>query len=849
MAGRNNDKINYPTNITNPSTFVVLLNAIEGVVTSSESRKNIFPNARAAVSRFNADNNDTHGEGTLKTYGLIEYVSEDRDATFKVSYLGKRLLEIFEKNDEGKFILKEDSEYTYNSILIDCLLHWNDITGKEKIYPGMLLLMLLSDNRIEEYITDYEWSYICEESDYRDTRDYEKIIADIIEFRKNGELNNLKNGYVFLVAFSASWGLLERESVGEQNRFKLNNISKENLKCNLDRIKYYVYKQDVACVSTAIQKYSPDWFKEMSEMYHGVDDEVEELLIAFYDKFSPENLEQLFGKELLNTIFLNNENAENLCRILEFDPKIKDMFGRIKGGSAYKYGLFFSTDGNWTVGTSSNPQKLSEDEAIELGTKIRNYLVAGVKTINEFGGVVTLEDYKNLYLELRNVTEGFIDKAWFMKYYFMMFPELLASDYSDAAQRTVLSALGIEQAKYDLVRMGQIKLFTDECGISNVMFNKIFWDNYVEEIMDKEDDETSIEIIYETQCDNKGFARNRILFGAPGSGKSFTLNADRKELLYGDKNIDESKIDLLQFGSYERITFHPDYSYANFVGTYKPVPYGKDSITYEYVPGPFMRVYVEALKSGCTSNPKPYLLIVEEINRANVAAVFGDIFQLLDRHKNVSEYPIMPSKEMRDYLAKEDVLGGSPDDYKYIKIPDNMFIWATMNSADQGVFPMDTAFKRRWDFIYLGIDDAVETMSETIKSKKYTLGKGSEARCVSWDDLRCYINGVLLSEEYNVNEDKLLGPYFISKSILENSNDEEFIQVFKNKVLMYLFDDAVKQKKKTFFEKCKDEIKGVRYSDICKKFDEKGVFIFPGNVIEKFTEKPNTNTEPEASAE
>ena len=208
-----------------------------------------------------------------------------------------------------------------------------------------------------------------------------------------------------------------------------------------------------------------------------------------------------------------------------------------------------------------------------------------------------------------------------------------------------------------------------------------------------------------------GFERNRILFGAPGTGKSYTLNKEKDVLL----NLDSAT-------NYERVTFHPDYSYANFVGTYKPVPYkdedGRDSITYKYVPGPFMRVYVKAILNGRTENVKPYLLIIEEINRANVAAVFGDIFQLLDRDENgVSEYPIQTSEDMKKYLADE--LDGDPSEFEKICIPDNMFIWATMNSADQGVFPMDTAFKRRWDFTYLGIDDS----ENDLVGKYVVLGK------------------------------------------------------------------------------------------------------------------------------
>ena len=100
---------------------------------------------------------------------------------------------------------------------------------------------------------------------------------------------------------------------------------------------------------------------------------------------------------------------------------------------------------------------------------------------------------------------------------------------------------------------------------------------------------------------------------------------------------DFSKLEDDYDDNLERITFHPDYSYANFVGTYKPVPIKsdeKDAITYAYVPGPFMRIYVEALKNSRTDRVKPFLLLIEEINRANVAAVFGDIFQLLDRDSN-----------------------------------------------------------------------------------------------------------------------------------------------------------------------------------------------------------------------
>ena len=318
------------------------------------------------------------------------------------------------------------------------------------------------------------------------------------------------------------------------------------------------------------------------------------------------------------------------------------------------------------------------------------------------------------------------------------------------------------------------------------------------------------------------FSRNRILFGAPGTGKSFTLNQEKETL-------------LADGGEYERVTFHPDYSYANFVGTYKPVPckddQGHDAITYAYVPGPFMRTYVKALQNSRTDAPKPFLLVIEEINRANVAAVFGDVFQLLDRGDDeVSEYPIQASEDIKKFLALPENLGGSPDDYSEIRIPDNMFIWATMNSADQGVFPMDTAFKRRWDFTYLGIDDS----EAGIVGKKVVLGQGEYRRVVEWNALRKAINSELLT--YKVNEDKLMGPYFISKKNLPEGDAIDpavFTRIFKNKVLMYLFDDAAKQKRQSLFAGCKDENKNL-YSQICREFDTKGVFIFCTKISDCF---------------
>lgn len=271
---------------------------------------------------------------------------------------------------------------------------------------------------------------------------------------------------------------------------------------------------------------------------------------------------------------------------------------------------------------------------------------------------------------------------------------------------------------------------------------------------------------------------------------------------------------------FERVTFHPDYSYAQFVGTYKPVKSQRDEdlIAYEYIPGPFIRVLVNAIK-----NPKKhFLLLIEEINRANVAAVFGDVFQLLDRNDEGSSlYPIEASEDLQKYFASVGI------DTTTVSIPSNMYIWATMNSADQGVFPMDTAFKRRWEFEYIGINDKEEDM----KNSTVVLGEGEHEHKIKWNDLRHAINDYLA--ELGINEDKQLGPYFIGRKIVVPENGTEidpkvFNGVFKNKVLMYLFDDAARQKRASVFAGIGGN--NNRYSTICEEFDSKGMFIFNNKI-------------------
>lgn len=293
----------------------------------------------------------------------------------------------------------------------------------------------------------------------------------------------------------------------------------------------------------------------------------------------------------------------------------------------------------------------------------------------------------------------------------------------------------------------------------------------------------------------------QIYYGAPGTGKSKAI----KDLTFGEDVI--------------RTTFHPDSDYASFVGTYKPITeevdfrdcYGKkiiddetkevvkeERIAYKFIPQAFLEAYVKAWKK-LGSGKKQYL-IIEEINRGNCAQIFGDLFQLLDRNEyGFSDYPIVADKDMQKYLEKEfegwEITNKDKINQLYgeanmvglimkgerLVLPSNLYIWATMNTSDQSLFPIDSAFKRRWDWKYVPIREGRD--KDTNAKLNWYINTGDKQ--YDWWSFISKVNKLIGS--LTNSEDKKLG-YFFCKA----KDGEIDADLFVSKVIFYLWNDVFK---------------------------------------------------------
>lgn len=316
----------------------------------------------------------------------------------------------------------------------------------------------------------------------------------------------------------------------------------------------------------------------------------------------------------------------------------------------------------------------------------------------------------------------------------------------------------------------------------------------------------------------------QIYYGAPGTGKSHEIKMQTK----GKMVI--------------RTTFHPDSDYSTFVGTYKPTtievpmrdvtgkvivenskPVTDNRIVYEFVEQAFLQAYTKAWKRYASATaegkePEGVYLVIEEINRGNCAQIFGDLFQLLDRGNNgFSEYPIVADKDLQKQLVKAfadmaflnaPAICGMNGEKVALKIrngeilllPNNLYIWATMNTSDQSLFPIDSAFKRRWDWKFMKIRKGKDENGNeldwkiVVKDKDKNIVKINNEDSLSWWDFIKKINEIIAS--MTSSADKQLGYFFCKADEKANETDEDSTIIsantFVGKVLFYLWNDVFK---------------------------------------------------------
>ena len=278
---------------------------------------------------------------------------------------------------------------------------------------------------------------------------------------------------------------------------------------------------------------------------------------------------------------------------------------------------------------------------------------------------------------------------------------------------------------------------------------------------------------------------NTLLYGVPGAGKSYTIEHE-----YMDKNAPR-----------ERLVFHPDYTYSDFVGQILPVINkdinGNATVSYQYTPGPFTRI----LRDAYVNPMVEHFLIVEEINRGNAPAIFGDIFQLLDRKtENSGNNDAFPSQTSEYEISNADIARFVYGDPRHkVRIPANLSIIGTMNTSDQNVFTLDTAFQRRWDMRL--IENTFNDNDSDLADTKIL------DTSVTWGIFCTTINNIILDKNVRMtsSEDKRLGTHFVHMSDLEymEGNDpksKRHNRRFPEKVLKYLWDDAFKFSREDIFE-------------------------------------------------
>lgn len=548
---------------------------------------------------------------------------------------------------------------------------------------------------------------------------------------------------------------------------------------------------------------------------------VEEVYSSFQERFGKDAIKQLSGMDLLYTLF-GMKAEESLMYCLEHKT------GYFGGISLFRWQLYlYQRDGQWISASNPHGTPISESEAVELAEQYRDNFVRLFDYIDSSGSqhkFDSLAGYDELQQNIKSILgANFHARQWVRKYLHMLYPNIFINVYSSDWVAKIFRVAQIIPGKSYYLCCGQLSLLAKKLGIPNVYLYYILRalddaekDDDDQDISDDGEfannevsgDDTNDFILEEKRVKN---GCNVLLYGVPGSGKSWTIEHEYVK--------DNSKV--------ERLVFHPDYTYSDFVGQILPCVKEGGQVSYQFTPGPFTNI----LRNAYLNPTEEYILVIEEINRGNAPAIFGEVFQLLDRKIEEGglggDYPVGTSEYgiTNENIAK--CVYGDPT--HKIRIPANLSILGTMNTSDQNVFTLDTAFQRRWQMRL--IENSFDNVEKAQADAKI-LDTG-----ITWQNFCTAMNDIIIKNcvRTTSSEDKRLGVYFIHHRDLKfddrmgslasgeydglrvkerdkTISDEERIRlstirtaikqnrIFPEKVIKYLWDDAFKYNREAIFE-------------------------------------------------
>ena len=482
-----------------------------------------------------------------------------------------------------------------------------------------------------------------------------------------------------------------------KHNFYAANFRLDYVKSFLDQ---YLFSGNTNHNSSSVQNIL-DTIKEKYEAHTDFEINKEnEIYSRFQSLYGKDVISTLSGKDLLYRLFAKKEMDENsLIFNIEYN-KYYRRFGGVGGGSAFKYPLFFySRKNTWIKGTRKNIIELTETEAISYAEELRDKLVSLFDAVEEVKPFDSVEKYQELQTIV--LSDPLFTKQRVLKYLHMLYPDFFSTFYSREWIEKVASKLGIKVDGGNVLLNGQISLVANELQIPNVFFARVIYelldfDN--DESNDDEDIEVEVEDAIEKKelpirapRTNKIHPLNAILYGAPGTGKTYAT-AEYAVAIIENRNIkDEDREELMKKyrelqkeGKITFTTFHQSYGYEDFIQGLRPENHD-GVMDFKPVDGVFKRIADKALKDNASN----YVIIIDEINRANMSKVLGELITLIEEDKRWCE-----GNQLSVTLPSGEVF----------VVPNNLYIVGTMNTADKSISIIDVALRRRFEFIEQQVD-------------------------------------------------------------------------------------------------------------------------------------------------